>query len=1017
MTSFKRISNIAGWLVFAITAIVFVMTAERVGSLWDCGEFILGAHKLEVVHPPGAPLFMLVGRIFAEIAEILSDNPSDIAYAINIMSGLCTAAAAMFAAWITMIMGKLAISDRVDEVDPSLGVALAGAGVVGGLMSAFATSVWFSAVEGEVYAMSTFFTMLTLWTAVKWYYLPDDKDSDRWLVMSLFAAGLSIGVHLLSILTFPAIATLYYQKKYKDHSIVGYLLAGAAGMVGVAFLQKFIIVGIPSLWAFFDKMLVNGFSAPVHSGLIPTIIVTAAICVGLLRYATKKNYHLLHILTVSSILIISAFSTFGIIVIRANADTPVNMNVPTNAMRLLPYLNREQYGERPLLKGAHYLAKPVDVKREDRYGLVDGEYKVVDEKFSYVYNPKDEILLPRIGHNDPGRIQLHKVWKEALTGKAEGTPGMGYNIKFLTNYQLGWMYWRYFMWNFAGRQNSAQGFFPWDVSSGHWISGIGPLDEARLHNMSQLTDIQKSEEGTNKYYLIPFILGLLGMIWHFTKDKKGFWVLFITFVITGIGIIIYSNQPPNEPRERDYVFVGSFITFAMWAGMAVLAIYQLLKSRLNMAGMAPAGIAVAMAISAPIIMASQNWDDHSRAGITASRDYAANFLNSVEQDAILFTYGDNDTYPLWYAQEVEGIRRDVRVVNLSLIAVDWYINKLRNKLNDSPPINLSIPEELYRGKSRNQIFFYNPQDPENKRGMLDRPMSADEAMRYITDPKNGAKTGQTILPSKNIFIKIDADKYRNSPGYVQADTSVRMQPKINVKFPSSRYLTKDELAVFDVIYSNINDRPIYFATTCKNEKLLGLNKYMNAEGLALRVTPYDFGREPGFPAVYGSGKVDLDRMYDIVMNKWVWGNFDKEDLFVDHSYGAETQAMKLMMLRTATQMSQMGDNQRAADVANKFFEAFPHFNFPWDAGVMPFVNVLIRSQAFDEAKNVMRTMANHTAQEMDFFNSLDSDDLESFNQEMSFAATAIRDIRRNADMVNDPAFKSEMEALLAPYAQ
>jgi hypothetical protein len=1013
MESFKKVSNIAGWSVFVITAIVYYLTAERVGSLWDCGEFILGAYKLEVVHPPGAPLFILVGRIFTWFAEILSDDPADIAFAVNLMSGLCTAGAAMFAAWITMIFGKLAVSDREDKIDQGLGLALIGAGLCGGLISAFCTSVWFSAVEGEVYAMSTFFTMLTLWCAVKWFYLPDEKDSDRWLVMSLFAGGLSVGVHLLSILTFPAIALLYYFKKHKNHTLVGYGLSLLAGVVGVAFLQKFIIVGIPSLWKNMELFMVNGLGLPFHSGLIPTIAIIAGVSYGLLRLAKRKRWYLLHLLTVSSILITVAFSTFGTIVLRANADTPVNMNVPSDAMRLLPYLNREQYGERPLLKGPHYLAQPKSVKREERYGRVGDRYEVVDEKFSYEYNSKDEILFPRIGHSDPGRQQLHRQWKEATTGRANGTPTMGYNLKFLFKYQLDWMYWRYFMWNFVGRQNGEQGYFPWDVKSGHWSSGINAFDSGKLYNMDKITDVMKRDQANNGYFFLPLIFGLLGLFFHFRKDKKGFMTMLITFVITGIGIIIYSNQPPNEPRERDYVLVGSFITFAMWGGMAVLALYELLKEKANLKGITPAAIATALVLTAPIIMASQNWDDHDRSEHQASRDYAANFLNSVAENAIIFTYGDNDTYPLWYAQEVENIRRDVRVVNLSLIAVDWYINKLRNKLNDSPPINLTIDADEYRGKNRNQVFFYNPRDERNETGLLNKPISAKEALRIIKDKNNGVN-GSTIVPSKNIQLNLDWNRYRQSPGFIQGD-SATMVDKLRFRFSNDKYITKDELAVFDLIVSNIYDRPIYFATTCKNEKLLGLNRYMNGEGLALRVTGYDNGQERGFPTVYGSGKVDVNRGYDIIMNKWKWGNFDTKELYVDKSYGAEVQAMKLMMLRTASNLSQQGDDARAADIAKKYFEGFPHMNFPYEASVMPFINILIRAGEFDEAKKHMRILANHSAQQMEFYNSIDDDDLASFQQEMSFAMSAINDINRVASQVQDPDFANEMTNLLSPY--
>ena len=988
------------------------MSAERVGSLWDCGEFILGAYKLQVVHPPGAPLFILIGRLFTWVASIFSDNPSAIAFSINIMSGMSTALAAVFAGWITMMFGKVAMVGRSGETSEGQNIALSLGGLVSGLTGAFAASVWFSAVEGEVYAMSTMFSALTYWAAVKWYYLPDDKDHDRWLVLSLFAAGLSIGVHLLSLLTFPAIALLYYFKRYKEHSLLGGLISLAAGVVAIGFVQKVIIVMIPAMWQSFEIFMVNSVGMPVHSGLIPTFLVVSAIAYFLLRLAHQKNYHVLQLFTVASILITIAFSTIGTVVIRANADTPVNMNVPSDATRLLPYLNREQYGERPLLMGPHYDAQPYKVDKEERYGLVDGKYEVVDEKYTYAYRNEDKILFPRIGHTEGSRPQLHRMWRDRVSGDASGKPTMGYNLKFLFKYQLSWMYWRYFMWNFVGKQNADQGYYPWDVKDGHWLSGIKPIDEMKLYNMDELPDTMKNEESNNTYYFLPLIFGLLGLLFHFSKSRKEFLSLLMLFLMTGIGIIIYSNQPPNEPRERDYIFAGSFLAFGMWVGMGVFALYDVFIEKAKMKGVAPAAIAGVLALSAPIIMGFQNYDDLGRSEITASRDYAANFLNSVAPNSILFTYGDNDTYPLWYAQEVEGIRRDVRVVNLSLIAVDWYINKLRSKVNDSAPINLTLPAESIRGKKRNQVFFYDPANPNDK--VMNNPTPINQALNIIANPRN-EQEGQTILNTKHVFIPVKPEQFI-AKGLFDNNDSLGFARTIDITFSKGKsYITKDDLAVMDVIASNIYDRPIYFATTCKNDKLLGLNDYMQLEGLALRLTPYKTKSDETL-AIYGSGRADVDKIYDNVMNKWKWGNFDKEDLFVDRNYMAEVQAMKMAILRAAAIMSQNGDDQRAADLANKYFEAFPNMNFAYDASVIPFINVLVNSKSYEDAKTHMRILANESAQYMRFYESLDPDDLSSFSQDMQFTMRAIRDVLSLSARVEDPEFEKEMNDMLGEYS-
>jgi len=1007
MQSLKKFSNISGLLVFLISFIVYYHSVERTGSLWDCGEFILGAYKLQVVHPPGAGLFVLIGRMFAWLATIFSDDPADIAFAVNLMSALCTSVAATMIAWVTIMFGKLALVGRSTETTLSQNIALAFAGLAAGLSTAFSTSIWFSAVEGEVYAMSTMFTSITVWAATKYYFLDDDKEANRWLVLSLFVSGMSVGVHLLSILSLPAVALLVYYKKYKEHTLKGAIIAMALGVVAIVFIMKFVIVGIPNLWKNMELLFVNSFGLPVHTGIIPTLLIVAGLAYYILKYAHKKGNQILQIAAVSAVLIVVAFSTIGIVVIRANTDTPINMNVPGDAMRLLPYLNREQYGERPLLSGPHYDAEPKDVKRTDRYGRVGEKYEVVDEKFEYIYDQKDKILFPRIGHTDQGRPELHKMWREALNGDSKGKPGMGYNLQFMIYYQINWMYFRYFMWNFVGRQTAEQGYFPWDISKGHWQSGITPIDEAKLYKMDALPDTMKNDESRNKYFFLPLIFGLIGLVFHFVQRKKDFTTLLILFVITGIGIVIYSNQPPNEPRERDYVLVGSFMTFCIWIGMGVLALYHFLSQKIT--GPAPAVLAGLLVLSAPLIMGFQNFDDHSRKHHQASRDYASNFLNSVEPNAIIFTYGDNDTYPLWYAQEVENIRRDVRVVNLSLIAVDWYINKLRNKVNDSAPLKLTLTEEDYRGKNRNQVFFANPRG-EN----MAAPMNIFEGLRSIRDPKNTIQD-QTFVTSRNFYLPVDREKYMKLGLQPNIDSS-EWADRVEFRFAENAgYFTKDDLAVMDVIASNFYERPIYFAITCQASKLLGLNDYVEMEGLGLRLSPTKIRVKSQLPSIYGFGDIDVEKVYTNVMTKWKWGNFDKMKLFVDKSYMAEVQAMKLVMLRAAIEFDRQGNKEKAVAMANKYFEAFPHMNFPYDSGIMPFINVLISAKDFESAKKHLRILAEETKQYITFYESqTDKDVFDSFRQDYEYRLGAIQDVLDNAKKVEDPAFEKEMSDMLNP---
>ncbi len=1086
MNSYKRLTNIAGWLVFAIAVIVFFMSAERTGSLWDCGEFVLGAYKLQVVHPPGAPLFLIVGRMFTYFAELFSDtaaNPENIAFAVNLMSGICTAFGAMFVCWVAIIFGKLAIVGR-DEV-PTQGqtIVLAGSGLIAGLAMAFCTSVWFSAVEGEVYAMSTFFTCLTFWAMAKWYSLPKDTQSDRWLIFTVYAAGLSVGIHLLSLLTFPTLAILYYYKKFENHTFKGTVVAAAIGMVSFVGVQKLVITGIPNLWKTMELFTVNSLGLPFHSGIIPTILIIAGIFITLLMYfhgklkskvplyvigallaiifiasipnvidsdgnasskmgtalfrvlilaaagygvyqygIVKREFrHAAQILTIGAMMVVVSFSTIGVVVIRANANTPINMNAPSDPMRLLPYLNREQYGERPLLYGPNFTkaGDPDDNTIEERYGQITKdkngnpveEYGIVDEKVSYVYN-KDKVFFPRMGDHTQGRPDKYRAWID----KPSGNPTFFDNILYTFKYQIGWMYWRYFMWNFAGRQNGEQGYYEWDKKSGHWESGISFIDEARLYNMEELPEAMKRNRARNHYYLLPFLFGLVGLWFHLKKNTQDALALLAMFIITGIGIIIYSNQPPNEPRERDYVLVGSFFTYCIWIGMAALALFEVLRDKAKLAGSMAGVLGTLVVLSAPLIMGFENFDDNNRSHHTGARDYASNFLESCEPNSIIFTYGDNDTYPLWYAQEVEGIRTDVRVVNLSLIAVDWYIDQLRRKVNDSPPIKMTISAEAYRGRNRNTVPYVNP----NRDGP-DREMTVEQLLKFIGDynplPARGGREFASFMPSRKVYLPINRQKAIET-GALTANDTVGVVTRIPIKLDGKNYLMKDELAVLDVITSNIWDRPVYFAVTCRPDKMFGLDDYMQLEGLALRIIPVKTTSEKGL-YVYGNGRVSVDHVYENVMNKFRWGNFDQGETFVDRSYGPSIQSHRVIIMRAARAANRQGDKQRAIDLVEKYIQAFPNYNFPFDFNTWQVLKVMIDAGGYEQAKPYLETLADETLDHLEFYNSLDPKHIDrdtgSFGSDFEFAMGTQMALKRSASENGDDAFEQKLVEMFEPY--
>ncbi len=1020
MGKLNRLQQLTGWVVFAVTSLVFILSAERTGSLWDVGEFILGAHKLQVVHPPGAPLFLLIGRIFAFVGDVLGgDNQAMVAYAVNLVSAFSTSGAAAFVAWSTMRLSKVGILGRVSNLELGSGqnVAVALGGLIAGLATAFCTSIWFSAVEGEVYAMSLFFTCLTAWAMIKWYVKPDVPETDRWLLFALFSAGLSIGVHLLSILTIPAMAIFYYYKKAKQPSTLGLVGAVAAGVGVIIFIQAFVIVGIPTIWQAFEIPLVNGIGLPVHSGILPTMgLVFAAIYFGL-RYAHRHRLAWLQQAMVGFALLVIAFSTVGVVVLRAEAKTPVNMNNPDNVTSLLPYLNREQYGERGLISAQTFKSRVEATDVEERYGLVDGEYvEGVNQKITPIYDKK--MLFSRMWDSSPNRVQLYKQWLGEDPGKplSRGRPNQADNISFFINYQLGWMYWRYFMWNFSGRQNGDQGFYSWDDSAGNWITGIKPLDEMRLGDLDELPDYAKNDPARNKYYLLPFLFGLIGLFWHASKSRKEFIGLLGLFVITGLGIIVYTNQPPNEPRERDYVLVGSFFTFCMWMGMAVPALYEIARTRFNAKGFGVAGGIGAAVLIAPLLMGFQNWDDHSRAHHTGSRDYAANFLNSVDENAIIFTYGDNDTYPLWYAQEVENIRTDVRVVNLSLIAVDWYIDLLRYRMNDSPPINLGLSRSAIRGSKRNQVPYYNQANQERDCAR-DRPMTLEQFMQGIaTDNPLPLQNGGSLVAhynSCNVGISVDPRRLAEAPWLTPRGQQA--QQRIPIRISNSRLL-KDEVAILDIINSNFYERPIYWAVTCQQSKLMGLENYLQLEGLGLKLTATQNQSELRQYGIVGSGGIDAEKTADLVLNQWRYGNFDKYDTHINSSYAPAVQSMQLSTLRAMNTLVATGKSEQAFAVGEKYFQSFPDYNFPYFYQTLQMIQPFMLERQGGRIQPVLEQLARNAADRMDYFATLDDRRIQaSYARDMQLTESIIRTLLQQVRQQNNPELKASIDQILGNY--
>ena len=694
MKDFKLADTIAGWAAFVVATVSYLLTIEPTASYWDCGEFICTAFRQEVGHPPGAPLFMIMGRVFSLLA---GGDVTMVAAMINAMSALASGFTVLFLYWsIVHIARRIVIGDNnKNDAQPTQlqTMSIIGSGLVGALAFAYTDTFWFSAVEGEVYAMSSLFTAVVFWCILKWEAVANEKYSNRWLILVCYLMGLSIGVHLLNLLAIPAIVFVYYFKKYKPNT-KGILTALAVAVVILAGILYGIIPGVVYIASLFELIFTNGMGAPYNTGTIIYVILLLGALVYGLYYSYKQRKVVLNTVLLGVAMILIGYSSFAMIVIRSAANPPMDENNPDNVFALRSYLNREQYGDRPLITGEYFNSKVIGYEEgSPTYIQRNGRYEVAANKVERVYDPTSTTLFPRMYSPEPHHIDGYKIWADITDDKIK--PTFAQNLKFFFSYQIGYMYLRYFMWNFVGRQNDIQGN-DGNVMNGNWISGIGFIDNARLGDQSLLAQPLKNNKGNNKYYFLPLLLGILGMVYMYRANihgKRYFWIVMMFFVLTGIAIVVYLNQTPYQPRERDYAYAGSFYAFAFYIGFGVAFLCRIVEKYLGNNIVAAGGALAVCLLGGPVILAAENWDDHDRSGRYTARDFAKNYLESCAPNAILFTNGDNDTFPLWYAQEVEGIRTDVRVVNLAYINADWYINQMRRRAYESAPLPISIPKE------------------------------------------------------------------------------------------------------------------------------------------------------------------------------------------------------------------------------------------------------------------------------------------------------------------------------------
>ncbi|MCB9033039.1 MAG: DUF2723 domain-containing protein [Chitinophagales bacterium] len=923
---------IIGLIVFGISFWQYASTVESVGSLWDCGEFISCAYRLQVAHPPGAPLFMLVGRIFS----LFAPETDKIAVYINMVSVVASALAVMFLYFTITILAKKIINKSEDDLSTDNLIAVVGAGVIGALCCSFMDTMWFSAVEGEVYASSMFFISITLWAVMKWDEQADEAHGNRWLVFAAYMIGLSIGVHLLSLLVIPAAVFIYYYKKFKPTTI-GLIVAFFVGFIILGLVQIGVISYFTKIATLVDHLFVNTFRLPFNTGLIFTYILLFAGLIFAIYYAVKIKYADLQLAAICVLMIFVGFSSYIMVPLRAAANPPINMNNPKDAYSLLSYLNREQYGDRPLVMGPLYNAQPYDYKVEGKVYFRNDEtkkYEVKGEKIGYEYHAEDKMLFPRMGPtNDGANAQaLYQYWTDV-----QGEPTMGDNLKYFFKYQIGYMYWRYFMWNFAGRQNDYQGMPGTQKLNGDWLSGVSFIDDARLGSQKDLPYQITNQKGRNKFYLLPLILGIIGLVFTYKRSKEYAIVTTLLFITTGFMLIIYSNEPPREPRERDYALVGSFFAFCIWIGMAIPAIVEFIKSKAKALAV-PAAVAVSVVcLGVPVLMAKQGWNDHNRHDRYMSRDFAYNYLVSCPKNAILFTQGDNDTYPLWYAQEIEGIRKDVRIVNLSLLGVDWYIDCLQRAANDAPPVPFvkTFTSDKYRGNNRDMIQvnensgFAKPGEFYELSNIMDFVLSDD--MKYKAQTNRGDAVN--YLPTTNFRLTIDKNAVLKN-NVVPEQYKDQIADVIDWQLGSNRII-KYDLAVLAMIAAQDWSRPICFANTVEDKYYQGLNQYMIQEGEIIRFIPVKFENN-----TQGFTTMNSDKSYDLVMNQYKYGGLDQHEMFVDENSARIMNTLKSVHFAVADDLVRNGRQADAAKVLDKVKKSFPYNNAPYYSPLNRFFNVL-----------------------------------------------------------------------------
>jgi hypothetical protein len=955
MLNFKQINNITGWVVFAVATLVFVLTVEQTASFWDPGEFIAVSYKLEVPHPPGAPFFLLVYRMFSFLAF---GDTLQIAYWMNVGSAVFSGFTILFLFWSITLFGKRLF--QIEEGQESKGqtISLIGAGLVGSLVYTFSDSFWFSAVEAEVYAMSSFFTAIVIWAFLKWDVIKDPREENKWMIFIAYLVGLSIGVHLLNLVTLPALALIYYFKKYEKPNLKGAVFAMFLGGIALIIINNIIIPGLPSLAGSLEIFFVNSLGLPFGSGIVVFIILFLSTVFLAYRYSRKKEIAILNTALLSLIFILIGYSSYALIVIRANQDPVINENAPKDIISFVSYLKREQYGYRPLLHGQYFTAKLVDqVEGDPVYMKGKDKYEIVDYSLVNTYDPTKTTILPRVYSTQENH---QRIYRQKLGLREGQDPTFGDNLYFMFSHQLGQMYFRYFMWNFSGRES--------DFSDAPWI---GISDAISTDYPEYITE----NKGHNNYLMLPLLLGIIGILFQAKVDPKSFYVNLMLFLMMGAVLVLYLNSPPVEPRERDYIYVGSFYAFAIWVGMGVLAIaHMIAKANKNLA---TAGI-IATLLTLPVVglMASENWNDHNRRGRYFSVDSARNFLASCAPNAILFTGGDNDTFPLWYVQEVEGFRTDVRVIVLSYFDTDWYVEQMTKQSGESNPLPFSLSAERYQ-KGTNDVLYVTEREGMNA-------ISVKEYLKLLNGGspllkmETGGKSVVNMVPSRNLILEVDSMAVANQNIIPEEFTSL-FTPQMNLQV-KGQYVTKGTLMLIDLITSNNWERPIYFNNTSLATIGINIDEHVVMEGLTYRLLPIqkpDFIREE---------LVNADLAYKNFKENFAFRGMNNPDAYLDEEYRRFASNHRSALNSIVIALLDQDKMEKATDLLNYGLEVMPNEAIPYDLSSGQSVPLFFEVGEDEKAMDIIEQVSKKSLDMIGFYQTQNRD----YDREMMISIEMVK---------------------------